>query len=418
MLGEDKEGGNACLQFNQKARQVQIALECIAMLVVGIIGIIGNTLAIYIFSNLKKQMKFHQLMIMIFVFDTSFIILTLMIYSFPHMSDEYKYGDTYCHMLPIITPLQEIALTGSIYSTMAISIERYLVVCHPFYTLSNRWSSKRYILPIIAFSVLYNIPRFYELEVQQAAQGNVRTTTGATPIQSDKTADDKPMYSVEHTDLRVDYYYNSIYRGWINLFATAIIPFLVLITLNTLIFKKLKDILSARSRESVVGTFGAPGSLMAQSSYHPDEEPACVPVPVSPRRVTRANEILLAKVSIIIVLFFVICHSVRWIPIIYGIVYNHYLTDQNYVVPEWLEICINVSGILTVANSSVNFYIYILTHFHVLPSDEFFQCFFCKTGSAGDDDNQTLNGIPLLHKNGNGHENKTKTISVMKSDIE
>ena len=183
-----------------------------------------------------------------------------------------------------------------------------------------------------------------------------------------------------------------------------------------MIFKKLKDILSARSKESVVGTFGQPGSLMAQSSYHPDEEPACVPV--SPRKVTRANEILLAKVSIMIVLFFVICHSVRWIPIIYGIVYNHYLLEGNFVVPEWLEICINVSGILTVANSSVNFYIYILTHFHVLPSDEFFHCFFCKTGSAGDDDNQTSNGIPLLHKNGNSRENKTKVISVTRNDVE
>ena len=411
---EEEELGNACYQFNQNTHQhVQYALEYIAMLVMGIIGIVGNTIAVYIFCNLKQQLKFHQLMIMIFVFDTAFITLSLMIYSFPHMSKEYRYGDTYCHMLPIITPLLEIALTGSIYSTMAISVERYLVVCHPFYTLSNRWSSRRYILPIIAFSILYNIPRFFELKVQPMAIGMPRTTTGSTPVEKEEDLD--PMYSIEHTALREDYYYNSIYRGWMNLIITAIIPFIVLITLNSLIFKKLKDILSARSRESVVGTFGTPGSLMAQSSYHPDEEPACVPVPVSPKKVTRANEILLAKVSVIIVIFFVICHSVRWIPIIYGIVYNHYLTEQDFVLPRWVEICINISGFLTIANSSVNFYIYILTHFHVLPSNEFFQCFFCKTGSSGDDENNTLNAVPLLNKNGKSQESKTKSSSGLTS---
>ena len=409
----EEEGGNACYQFNQNTHHhVQYALEYIAMLVMGIIGIIGNIIAVYIFCTMKQQMKFHQLMITIFVFDTSFIILSLMIYSFPHMSDEYKYGDTYCHMLPIITPLKEIALTGSIYSTMAISIERFLVVCHPFYTLSNRWSSKRYILPIVAFSVLYNIPRFFELNVQPMAQGIVRTTTGRTPVEREEVPDPKIMYSIEHTALRVDYFYNSIYRGWMNLILTAIIPFLLLIILNSLIFKKLKDILSTRSRESVVGTFGTPGSLMAQSSYHPDEEPACVPVSVSPKKVTRANEILLAKVSVIIVIFFIICHSVRWIPIIYGIVYNHYIIENDFVLPRWVEICINVSGFLTIANSSVNFYIYILTHFHVLPSNEFFQCFFCKSGSSGDEENHTTNGIPLLHRNGNSQEIKTKNSSV------
>ena len=288
---------------------------------------------------MQQRLKFHCLMIMIFLFDNSYIILNLMILSFPYISDDYKYGDAYCHMLPIVTPLQHISLTGSIYSTMAISIERYLVVCHPFITLSNRWSSKRYIIPIIAFSILYNIPRFFELEVVEMAAGVPRDPQETTP---------KPDYSLEYTPMRVNYYYNSIYRGWLNLFVTAIIPFVVLITLNVLIFKTLKKILRTRNRTSVIGTFGHPGSLMAQSSISPDEEPACIPVPVSPKEVTRENEILLAKVSVIIVIFFIICHSVRWIPIIYGIVFNHYIIENDFYFPEWIQVCKNVSGILTI----------------------------------------------------------------------
>ena len=48
---------------------------------------------------------------------------------------------------------------------MAIAIERYITVCHPFFKLSHTWSPKKYIIPILLFSVAYNIPKFAELEV-------------------------------------------------------------------------------------------------------------------------------------------------------------------------------------------------------------------------------------------------------------
>ena len=396
-LGMDDESGNAC-HLQTKNTHIQYAIEFIGMLVVGIIGILGNTTAIYVFSTMQNRLKFHCIMIMIFLFDTSYIILNLIILSFPYISDEYKYGDTYCHMLPIVTPLQHIALTGSIYSTMAISMERYLVVCHPFFTLSNRWSSKRYIFPILVFSMIYNIPRFFELEVVEMAAGVSRDPHATTP---------KPSYSLEHTPMRVNYYYNSIYRGWLNLFVTAIIPFIVLITLNVLIFKRLKQILRTRNRTSVIGTFGSPGSLMTQSSISPDEEPACVPVPVSPKELTRENEILLAKVSVIIVIFFIICHSVRWIPIIYGIVFNHYIIEHDFYFPEWIQICQNISGILTITNSSVNFYIYLVTHFHLLPKNGILKCLNCKLfcGSSESEYNDNPTAIPLVNRNGESNGN-------------
>ena len=37
---------------------------------------------------------------------------------------------------------------------------------HPYGQLSHAWSSWVYILPVAAFSILYNIPKFFELTTE------------------------------------------------------------------------------------------------------------------------------------------------------------------------------------------------------------------------------------------------------------
>ena len=61
-------------------------------------------------------------------------------------------------------PIAQIGLTGSIYLTVSISVERFCGICYP---LKSRLRGDRrvvlYILPVLIFCFLYNIPCFLEI---------------------------------------------------------------------------------------------------------------------------------------------------------------------------------------------------------------------------------------------------------------
>ena len=63
----------------------------------------------------------------------------------------------------LISLMSEIASLGSIYTTLAVAIERYVSVCHPHYSPSH-CSAGFAIVTLILFSVLFNICRFLEFE--------------------------------------------------------------------------------------------------------------------------------------------------------------------------------------------------------------------------------------------------------------
>ena len=85
----------------------------------------------------------------------------------------------------------------------------------------------------------------------------------------------------------------------------------------------------------------------------------------------KPKEIKLATVGLWIVLIFVLCHSFRWIPNFYE------LAHTGAKQPYWVDWFMHLSHFVLVFNSSVNFYIYCLTHLNIL--EKIRKCFGNKT---------------------------------------
>jgi hypothetical protein len=439
-----------------KTMIMELICEVVLMIIVGIFGVVGNLMSITMFSRLKKkQLKFHRLMILLALFDTAYILSNILVFVVPGVSEEYKSHGYHFLFAPTVMPITQIALTGSVYCTMAISIERYLTVCHPFYTASKNWSSKRYIIPIVLFSIIYNLPRFFELrwefdygmvehtteaamnlssaptwqleEVDSDHNTEVATNFSSNPnfldnnLNTDVIEEPSFTYGIALTKLRRDkYYYCSILI--LNITFMGIGPFMLLFLLNGLTLRKLivysrqdnmispphlqnfyiaRDSTLTTNNETLITNDHGTAIQIRKTEDHLNPSPSPLPSPCSQHRSSfvanqgarpsvhnpftiskrlKTNEIVLSKVSLIISLVFIICHSIRFVPNIYELIAR--IHDNQYELwPDWIECFTYLSHLLTVFSASVNFYIYYFARYEIKSVSWFSGCISTKQNS-------------------------------------
>ena len=146
----------------------RVWLQGILLAVIGVIGFVGNVGAVIYFS-VKKNYKrtFEALMLWLSVWDNIFIGCALMAYAVPEyfLYQGIDNGEFSAHTIPWLVPIAQLASTCNILFTMAISIERYFVICKPLlHRARGLRSSTGYVVFINIIALLYNFTKFFELE--------------------------------------------------------------------------------------------------------------------------------------------------------------------------------------------------------------------------------------------------------------
>ena len=58
-------------------------------------------------------------------------------------------------LAPYLVPVTQMALTGSVHTTVALTIERYISVVVPFFRQRNNLKAWIFILPVAIFAIAY-----------------------------------------------------------------------------------------------------------------------------------------------------------------------------------------------------------------------------------------------------------------------
>ena len=334
--------------------------EGIILITIGILGILGNLVAIpYFGKRIPRQHTFYTLLTCLSICDLVVVINGILLYGLSKVSENY-FMNTYVPIAPYVFPTFEIGCTGGIYFTMAISIERYFVVCRPFWYLAQSVSSKVYTFPIFCFAIIYNIPKFFEIR----AVPDVIISTNHSSISmlnsNDNEVDYQDMeknetsstfgYELVPTELRKNTLYYGIYHIGCEMIFQFIVPLFVLFIANFSILLELVKL----------GSTPIDGSIEETSHNIPVHQHS------TPQR-TRKKQVDRAKVTLLICGIFIFCHLFKWVLNIYEL----HIRRKNYGSSEeeieeiinesnWFGTVINISNTLVVLNSSINFYVYVL----------------------------------------------------------
>jgi len=333
----------------------KLVFEGVGILVVSVFGVFGNGLSILILQSPHLDMKvmFKQILFMLTVFDTVFVVCMLISFSFPELIQGWR-EEIHPNIFPKFLPFIQICLNGSSWSTVAITIERSLsVTCHHRKRFFK--TSVYYILPVVIGSFLWNTTRFMELNTCYKLRENSTqlcniednipmtdfiasngtflyaniTDEGTTSTNEDNEHQiESPCYlAICPTEMRKDMSYCRDYVLIANFLVMVLTPFIILATLNYKLYRYISDTQKALQ-------------LMTQSSK------------------SQRREIKVARILIVIVSVFCICNIPRVIINIYEVCHLVFYGNMFAPWPMWCDMLTYFSHFLLVISSSTNFLIY------------------------------------------------------------
>lgn len=207
-------------------------------------------------------------------------------------------------------PMAQIFRTGSTWILVVLNIERYFGICQP---LLN-WNRRRPLITVLSVTLaalLFNIPRFFEVELIFDTEKNLTV--------------------LEATELRNNRSYHLIYNVILGLSLTTLGPSALMIVLTSLIIRSLRR--SAHWRLSVTR------SASVTSTYQ-----------------LKILENTMTIMLVTATVKFLLCTSLTT-----GIEVCEAITSLSSMeLIEWSYL-VDLSNVLVVANSSANFLTYLLS---------------------------------------------------------
>ena len=172
--------------FPADAKAYQIVrwwLDGVIQIIICAIGFLTNLVSIRVLLSREMKNLFNITLAILAIFDAIYTFcditesLRTMDYNRKHCAEPPLYQWMLTITMPhVLRPLRYISMVASIYTTIIISMERYVAVSKPIYSFvghfegaQGKWKSAlMYTLPAALFSIMFSLPKFFEFSVESA----------------------------------------------------------------------------------------------------------------------------------------------------------------------------------------------------------------------------------------------------------
>lgn len=299
--------------------EANFIIQGVAMPVVMVFGLVGNILSILVLRSPGIDMKvtFREVLMMLAIFDCFFITTASISFSLPQLSSYWKVW-IHPHIFPWLLPVIQTSLSGFIWSTVSVTVERYVSVVHPRHWFTSL-SSAIYVVPVVIFTLIWNIPHFTELntcyKMMNMTMVSINGSMNTTLV---------PVPRLCPSSLRTNLSYTRDYIFIANFLGMALIPFALLAIINFKLFRTIKA--------------------------------STLRCPKTNRRQKRNQKI--ASLLILLVAVFGCCNMVRIITNFYEVCHIAIYGRRGGRWPVWCDLITFLSHLLLILNSSSNIVIY------------------------------------------------------------
>lgn len=199
-----------------------VAETVIAMPLSGL-GLIGNILAVVVLLRQRPRLTTSVLLIALAVADCMVLLLTILLRSMRYLSyftgHVQGYLSAYHYIFITLYPSTYFIRLVDTWLIVLLTIDRYIVVCHPLKAQASCTIAKtrRNILILVVVSAIFCLPRYFEHKL-----------------------DYSNPFKFSQTQLTENAVYTVVYRVLLYLIVMYMIPTLTLVVLNVSLLKALR----------------------------------------------------------------------------------------------------------------------------------------------------------------------------------